>query len=154
MTTTTSWTPELEAVVKRQAFLFYRRHGGAGFDPEEIASEAYCHAAVAFGEWDGRGKVENFVGERIKLRLMDSWRSRMRKLLKHPPVRGIPEVVPTADTWDRWCRKLVGELGEDAAVVVRMAMESPGEVVTCLVGAGWSGPRVLAAMDEVREAVK
>lgn len=133
---------------------FVGRYGG---DREEWHSVAWFAAGKALDTYrEGVGEPIGWVGYVVRCELLEH----VRQLTNRKNLYGLldrskdPDKVRAAEGWDAWCRRLAGELGGDAAAVVLAALDAPGEVAELLMRAGWSGPRVVAAMDQVREAVR
>jgi hypothetical protein len=122
-------------------------------DHEETMSEAYFIAAKALKAFDGRGSEESYVGYRIRLGLLKTF-ERRRDMGKHHTRWSIHDRQIVANDPQTWIARLLTDLSEDAATVLRAAIDAPGEVAECLLGSGWSGSRLVAAIDEIVEAVR
>ena len=122
-------------------------------DHEETMSEAYFIAAKALKAFDGRGSEASYVGYRIRLGLLKSF-ERRRDMAKTHTRWSIHEKQVVVSDPQTWLAQLLTDLSGDAATVLRAAIDAPGEVAECLMGSGWSGSRLIAAMDEVAEAIR
>lgn len=138
----------LEKIVRGTAMKFFGARGG---DPDELLSAAWCYAGQAIDSFDGRGQLEGWISRSIWWGLLEDQRKFCKfhgRLKQHP----LPATDPAAEQgWDGFCRRLMGEVGGDLAVVISTALEAPGEVMDCLAADGWSVPRILAALNEARE---
>lgn len=122
-------------------------------DLEETQSEACLIAAKALKAFDGRGSEASYVGYRIRLGLLKVF-ERRRDMGKHHTRWSIHDRQIVANDSQTWVARLLIDLSEDAATVLRAAIDAPGEVAECLLRSGWSGSRLVAAIDEVVEAVR
>lgn len=136
--------------IEKSARRFSRRYGG---DPDEWLAEAFFHAGkAALSYKEGIGTLQGWVARSVWFGLLESYRKQAnRDRIMHRT--SMPEKASAPVKWDRWCRRLAAELEGDAAVVILAAMEAPGEVVRILLGAGWSGPRVISAVQQVKESI-
>lgn len=141
-----------------------RRYGG---DWQEAVQEAHLAYATAADSYDAtRGAFTSWVHRHVRLRLMTLTRRRLRRRKLGDGVR-LPTAVTQQDRFD--LRRFIGELSEDAATVVRLVAETPGELLLgenrstaaarqsrlagLLAELGWAGRRVASVFQEIREAL-
>ncbi len=149
-TRTTASIPDalLERIVGGTVVRFWKQRGG---DLEEYLSIAFFQAARALNNFDGRGTLEGYISHSIRLELLEVYR---RQCVRRKREEHMPPQPQVREGWDAWCRRLAMDLGDDARAVILAALEAPGEVAEYLIGEGWSGPRVVQAMSQVKEAVR
>ncbi len=127
---------------------YWRGHGG---DLEEMMSEAFYHGARALQSYDPeKGELGKWLSFSVWTGLAET---RRKELSRGKHRSTMPPVCADHPRWGEWCLTLAGELGDDAAALVRAALESPGEAIAAMAESGWSGPRLLAAIEEVKEAL-
>lgn len=120
---------------------------GRGMDPTEVRSEA----GYQFARFARRGYDPERVRRRVYSALRDLERNRRGRKREVRPGPLTPDVASPAFE----VRRLLADLGDDARLLVRVALEEADKVrvLARAEGMGWTLRKVVRAWREIREAL-
>jgi len=161
---------DVRRLIAKVSSSFRRRFGG---DYQEIISEANVAFLEAYRTYDcDRGSFSKRVSYVVYMQLVENACKRMNHAKKYPEVLITPDVPEKHHHGG--LGSILSEVSEDAAIVIRLVLDPPGElycrmppprsssfraeevrdaVADFLLDVGWATRRVIDAFDEIREVL-
>ena len=156
---------EVENLLRSIVWKLVRKYGG---DFEEMMQEAACIYIAAYENFDGRIPFSSWLYNWVRWTLMDQLRLRLSRGQRYEPTNE-QDIPGTYRDWT--ATKFMEEMGEDAAMVAKLVLETPAELAkivsgkgseprnyrssirTYLSDLGWTARRVAASFSEIRHAL-
>ena len=159
---------EVQDLIRHTVWRLCRRFPGSDFD--ELMAEAETVFLATWLEYDGRTRFSTRLNHEIWFALFERLRCRAREKQRYADVEDL-DSVETGRTFDlpAW----LSELPADVAVVVRLVLDSPADVVRAVresggrprnykrtvkqylrTRLGWSWERITETFDDVRRALE
>ena len=157
---------DVEKLIYSTVWQVVRRYGGH-FD--DLLSEANQVFLEAYESFDGSSSFTNWLRFNVWWRLVDVQRSTHRERSRYVPVEDVDIAERTRSDWRM--QDMIEELTEDAALVVKLVVETPAELEQVyrakggearnlrssirqyLIEMGWTAARIAESFVEVRRAL-
>lgn len=121
---------EVQDLIRKQVWGLIRTYGG---DFDEMMAEASYLFIAAYNDWDGIVPFTTWVSNWIRWSLIDQLRIRIGHQARYTYV---DDEVLTRNINNWQPADLLEELSTDAAMVVKLVLETPAEIASIIEGKG------------------